>query len=106
MPDDPASLVDAGIEAERENNSEVALAYYSKALDIDPDNLAASINLSYLLLQRECFDKALEIINHCLETHPDNISLKNNLTTYFILQRDFVIARKIADEVLEKDQKS
>jgi len=101
--DDPNTLVAYGLEAQKKQNVEKAVAAYQKALSIQPTHLNASINLSFTLIAMKDYERALSVIEQSLKYHPFNPSLLNNKTTIALFQNNVEVAQTLAEKVLVRE---
>jgi len=71
-----------------------AIQMYRKALERDPDMLAAQNNLGVLLLQKKDYDQALKQFQEILATHPENVSAWVNSGLAYLELEDYTRAQE------------
>lgn len=75
QPNNGAARLAAGEVAEKLEKYPQAVSFYQAAIDVDPDNVKARVNLSRLLMFGGLTDRALQVIEAGLAKHPDQPDL-------------------------------
>ncbi len=92
-PEHQELLIGTGLLMQQQGDLEPALEYASKALDGDPDSVAATILKATLLNQLERDDEALQTIVAGLEDNPDSLRLRLQYAR-LLTQYDLALAQE------------
>ncbi len=65
------------------NDQETAFKYCQKAVELEPDNLAFILNLSFRLRDLQRYDEAIELLKKALSTHNDERVYRNLGYNYY-----------------------
>lgn len=88
---------------EKFDEAEVA---FKKAIQLDPDNVANYVDLSWLYFNRNQLDKAEQEIRTGLQVAPNHVDLMQLLAEAYIQKDDTSAARKTLRQVLSLDAKN
>lgn len=77
-PEDPQASFYHGVALEGLERADDAVGAYSRAIELQPKLIDASVNLSALLLDLEKVDEALAVVDKALELVPEDMPLKAN----------------------------
>jgi Tfp pilus assembly protein PilF len=75
-------LVDEGVAYHDKGDYDGAVSKYSKALELDKDNLLALAEKAFTLNSLKKYDESISICKLAIEKHPKDNSLKNVYVTY------------------------
>jgi len=84
---DDYSYFRAGISSLRVDDPQGAEQGYRKALELNPGNVQAHVDLAYILLNRGAIDEGMMHVNEALRLDPDNVEARFNLGLGMVLQK-------------------
>lgn len=84
---DDFSYFRAGVTSLRANDPQIAEQAYRKALELNPDNAKAHLDLAYILLRRGTIEEGLVHVNESLRLDPNNVEARFNLGMAMALQK-------------------
>jgi superkiller protein 3 len=82
-----------------------AIRAFKKALVIEPDMLAALVNLGSAYVAKEKYDAAIEQYKKAVEVKPGDATILYNLGTAYINKGAFKLATGVYEEALRIDPK-
>jgi tetratricopeptide (TPR) repeat protein len=80
--EDAEKLVTAGVQLEDSGKSELAIAQYQQALQLDKDNLMALTEMAYSFMSLEKYDEAARYCKRALKIHKGEEALNTVYVTY------------------------
>lgn len=101
----PDSLVIKALLGEayfKNNNNGKALKIFSELSQAEPDNAAFAGNLALAYLNRGWQKKAITAYNNAIKLDRDNISLWIGLADAYVFDNDYLRAKAVFDDALEK----
>jgi tetratricopeptide (TPR) repeat protein len=84
---DDYSYFRAGISSLRVDDSQGAEQGYRKALELNPGNVQAHVDLAYILLNRGAIDEGMMHVNEALRLDPNNVEARFNLGLGMVRQK-------------------
>lgn len=105
-PANPRAYFSLGIVYEKTGDSQKAIHYYGKTLDIAPDHAHAHYNLGNVFRVQGDLEKAAYHYGEALRVIPDDIKARGNLAVTLFRQGDFNGALEHFREVLRIDRKN
>lgn len=99
--EDVNDLIEKGFEAESETQYDLALSYFDRVLEIEPENLKALNAKGVISAKTEKYDDALSYFDKILEIEPDNVDVLNNKIALFLELGKQENAMHHMDRVLE-----
>jgi len=99
--EDVNDLIEKGFEAERETQYDLAMSYFDRVLEIEPDNLKALNANGVISAKTEKYDDALLYFDKILEIEPDNVDVLNNKAALFLELGKQDNAMQHIDRILE-----
>jgi Tfp pilus assembly protein PilF len=106
-PGDAGSLAILGSLEESRGDTRKAEDYYKRALQIKPEQPAATNNLAYLMLQNgENVDVALSLAQTARRAMPDSPNSADTLAWAYYHKGTYVFARDLLEDAIKKDPNS
>jgi len=99
--EDVNDLIEKGFEAESVTQYDLAMSYFDRVLEIEPDNLKALNAKGVISAKIEKYDDALSYFDKILEIEPDNVDVLNNKIALFLELGKQENAMQHIDRVLE-----
>ena len=88
--------------AEREGDSDKALAYLIRAKRAEPENAAILFEFGKACLQRDLIEDALPVLQKAVELEPGNPSYTYVLASAYIAKKEFKTAGELLDSLLKQ----
>ncbi len=85
------------------NEPRVAIDYYKKVVDLDPENIEAYVNLGNAYFSEEEFNKSVESYKMALQLSPDDSNIYSNLGVAYIEMGEIEKAHKYLEESIRLD---
>jgi spermidine synthase len=90
--------------AARKDDKELAIAYFRRALELEPAHPQATFQLANILISMQRLDEAGEAILKVLQVHPDDHNLKCLVATIYAQQERFEDSRRMCQEIIEHEE--
>ena len=94
-------LFQQGIALQEKGLFDRAIDAYSKALELDPDNIEVKINLGAAFLQKGLSERSTEILGEVLQKEPDNALALFNIGKAYLYKEDAKTALAVFERTLE-----
>ena len=85
-----------------QNDQETAFKYCQKAVELEPNNLAFILNLSFRLRDLERYDEAIELLKKALSTHNDE-RIYRNLGYNYYQKKQYQLAIEAYQQAIKLD---
>ena len=99
-PNSVEGFINLGICEQHTNNLEVALRYFSRALEINPQSVSAYVNKGNILLEREIFNEACTCFEAALKLEPTSEEAHIGLGNLHNEQKEYELALAHFSEAL------
>jgi tetratricopeptide (TPR) repeat protein len=100
------ALANAGICAIKSGKPEDGVNYYNSAVNIDPKNPTGYINLAAFYVQKEYYDKALQVYNTYLNQVPDDGDIYNRILSLLNIAQKYQPGIAVMEALFKKDEKN
>jgi len=101
--EDINDLINKGLDAENVTEYDIALSYFDRVLQIEPDNLQALNAKGVIFAKTANYDEALTYFDKILEIDPENVDAMINKVALFAEQGKIEKATQFIDRILEID---
>lgn len=95
-----AELFQKGVEYQERGLIDHAISEYSRALDLEPDNVDVLINLGAAFLQKGLPDKSTQLLSRVLADHPENALALFNLGKAYLYKEEAAKALAIFERAM------